>query len=45
MILAGLVVESLLPLAFAMAAAVLALAGLWWFEELWVKAGQCVPLS
>jgi len=27
------------------AAAILALAGLWWFEELWVKAGQCVPLS
>ena len=24
---------------------VLALAGLWWFEELWVKAGQSVPLS
>jgi len=27
------------------AAAVLALAGLWWFEELWVKAGQVAPLS
>jgi len=27
------------------AAAILALAGLWWFEELWVKAGQSVPLS
>ena len=26
-------------------AAALALAGLWWFEELWVKAGQSVPLS
>jgi formate-dependent nitrite reductase membrane component NrfD len=31
--------------AFSIAAAVLALAGLWWFEELWVKAGQSVPLS
>ncbi|HLJ88651.1 MAG TPA: NrfD/PsrC family molybdoenzyme membrane anchor subunit [Candidatus Angelobacter sp.] len=27
------------------AAAVLALAGLWWFEDLWVKAGQAAPLS
>jgi formate-dependent nitrite reductase membrane component NrfD len=26
-------------------AAALALAGLWWFEELWVQAGQSVPLS
>jgi len=26
-------------------AAVLALYGLWWFEQLWVKAGQVVPLS
>jgi formate-dependent nitrite reductase membrane component NrfD len=31
--------------AFELTAAVLALAGLWWFEELWVKAGQSVPLS
>jgi Fe-S-cluster-containing dehydrogenase component/formate-dependent nitrite reductase membrane component NrfD len=27
------------------AAAILALAGVWWFEDLWVKAGQSVPLS
>ena len=27
------------------AAAILALAGVWWFEEGWVKAGQSVPLS
>jgi Fe-S-cluster-containing dehydrogenase component/formate-dependent nitrite reductase membrane component NrfD len=27
------------------AAAVLALAGTWWFEDLWIKAGQSVPLS
>jgi Fe-S-cluster-containing dehydrogenase component/formate-dependent nitrite reductase membrane component NrfD len=27
------------------ATAILALAGLWWFEELWVTAGQSVPLS
>jgi Fe-S-cluster-containing dehydrogenase component/formate-dependent nitrite reductase membrane component NrfD len=46
-VLAALVVTSAVPMAivFAFAAAVLALAGLWWFEELWVKAGQSVPLS
>jgi Ni/Fe-hydrogenase subunit HybB-like protein len=27
------------------AAALLALAGVWWFEDIWVKAGQSVPLS
>ncbi|HEU5452910.1 MAG TPA: 4Fe-4S dicluster domain-containing protein [Terriglobales bacterium] len=26
-------------------AAAFALAGVWWFEDLWVKAGQIVPLS
>src|SRR5262249_10265296 len=26
-------------------AALLALAGVWWFEDVWVKAGQSVPLS
>jgi len=26
-------------------AALLALAGIWWFEEIWIKAGQAVPLS
>jgi len=31
--------------ALELTAAVLALAGLWWFEELWVKAGQAAPLS
>jgi Fe-S-cluster-containing dehydrogenase component/formate-dependent nitrite reductase membrane component NrfD len=30
---------------FAIAAAVLALAGLYWYEDVWVKAGQVVPLS
>jgi formate-dependent nitrite reductase membrane component NrfD len=46
-ILASLVSASVLPSAsaFAIVAAVLALAGLWWFEELWVKAGQSAPLS
>jgi uncharacterized membrane protein YfbV (UPF0208 family) len=46
-VLAALVLASAVPMAigFAIAAAVLALAGLWWFEELWVKAGQSVPLS
>ena len=29
----------------AVAAAVLALAGLWIYEDLWVKAGQSLPLS
>src|SRR5262249_7321471 len=27
------------------AAALLALAGVWWFEDVWIKAGQSVPLS
>jgi formate-dependent nitrite reductase membrane component NrfD len=31
--------------AFSIAAAILALAGLWWFEDLWIKAGQSAPLS
>jgi Fe-S-cluster-containing dehydrogenase component/formate-dependent nitrite reductase membrane component NrfD len=44
-ILAALVLVSWLPIGFAIVAAVLALAGLWWFEEIWVKAGQAVPLS
>jgi formate-dependent nitrite reductase membrane component NrfD/ferredoxin len=46
-VLVSLVLLSLLPnaSAFAIVAAVLALAGLWWFEELWVKAGQSAPLS
>jgi formate-dependent nitrite reductase membrane component NrfD len=37
--------RSAAPVAFSIAAAVLALAGLWWFEELWIEAGQSVPLS
>jgi len=44
-IVAALAVVSAVPIAAVGAAAVLALAGLWWFEELWVKAGQSVPLS
>jgi len=31
--------------AVGLSTAALALAGLWWFEELWVKAGQSAPLS
>ena len=27
------------------AAAILAIAGVWWFEDVWIKAGQSVPLS
>jgi len=30
---------------FPIAAATLALAGVWWFEDLWIKAGQSAPLS
>jgi cobalamin biosynthesis protein CobD/CbiB len=48
---------TVLPIAFVMAdfaltlwplsqlAAILALAGLWLWEDLWVRAGQSVPLS
>ncbi len=43
-VLAALSVASA-SIVFPMGAAILALAGLWWFEELWVKAGQSVPLS
>ena len=32
-------------MALVAAAALLALAGVWWFEDIWVKAGQSVPLS
>ena len=32
-------------LALMAVAASLSLAGVWWFEEVWVKAGQSVPLS
>ena len=31
--------------ALSIVAAVLALAGLWLWEDLWVKAGQSIPLS
>ena len=31
--------------AFSIVAALLALAGLWLWEDLWVKAGQSIPLS
>jgi formate-dependent nitrite reductase membrane component NrfD len=44
-VLATLVVASLVPIAMEFVTSLLALAGLWWFEELWVKAGQSVPLS
>jgi formate-dependent nitrite reductase membrane component NrfD len=44
-ILAALAIASIVPMAVEFIAALLALAGLWWFDELWVKAGQSVPLS
>jgi Fe-S-cluster-containing dehydrogenase component/formate-dependent nitrite reductase membrane component NrfD len=44
-VLIVLALASIIPVAVVGAAAVLALAGIWWFEELWIKAGQSVPLS
>jgi Fe-S-cluster-containing dehydrogenase component/formate-dependent nitrite reductase membrane component NrfD len=44
-VLVVLVMASVVPMTANIAAGLLALAGLWWFEELWVKAGQSVPLS
>jgi formate-dependent nitrite reductase membrane component NrfD len=44
-ILATLAVTSVTPSAVEFAAAVLALAGVWGYEILWVMAGQSVPLS
>ena len=44
-IFAALAPVSAVPIAVSFAAAILALAGLWWYEDLWVKAGQSVPLS
>jgi hypothetical protein len=43
-ILAAMVATDV-PIAIEFAAAVLALAGVWSYEILWVKAGQSVPLS
>ena len=44
-VLLVLAAASIIPVAVVGAAAALALAGIWWFEELWVRAGQSVPLS
>jgi len=44
-ILAAMALTSVVPIAAEFVAAVLALAGLWCYEDLWVKAGQSVPLS
>jgi formate-dependent nitrite reductase membrane component NrfD len=47
-VIAGLVLPIALALVgplWSVAAAVLALAGLWVYEVLWVKAGQSIPLS
>jgi len=44
-ILAALFVESIAMAAVGIVAALLALAGLWWFQQLWVEAGQSAPLS
>jgi formate-dependent nitrite reductase membrane component NrfD len=44
-ILSALVMAAVVPMTVEFVTSVLALAGLWWFEELWVKAGQSVPLS
>jgi len=45
MALAVLFLFSMLPLSVLVVAALLALLGLYWFEDLWVKAGQAVALS
>jgi hypothetical protein len=48
---AGLVLPIVLSLfadwdsIWMMSVPVLSLAGVWWFQDLWVKAGQAVPLS
>jgi len=44
-VLTGLVLSLTVPMMVEFVAALLALAGIWWFEELWVKAGQLAPLS
>jgi Fe-S-cluster-containing dehydrogenase component/formate-dependent nitrite reductase membrane component NrfD len=44
-VLASLTVLEIAPLTAGALAAGFALAGLWWFEDLWVKAGQAAPLS
>jgi formate-dependent nitrite reductase membrane component NrfD len=44
-ICAAIAYWSTASVAFSIAAAILALAGLWWFEDLWIKAGQSAPLS
>jgi Fe-S-cluster-containing dehydrogenase component/formate-dependent nitrite reductase membrane component NrfD len=44
-ILAAMAVTSVVPIAVAFAAAMLALVGALGYEDLWVKAGQSVPLS
>jgi Fe-S-cluster-containing dehydrogenase component/formate-dependent nitrite reductase membrane component NrfD len=44
-ILAAMVATSIVPIAVAFAAAVLALVGVLGYEDLWVKAGQSAPLS
>ena len=45
MALVALVLQSSTGGIAAILAALLALAGVWWFDHLWVEAGQSVPLS
>src|ERR1700722_7102870 len=44
-VFAAMAYASAVPAVFSIASAFLALAAVWWFEELWVNAGQSVPLS
>jgi len=44
-VLISLVWIGVISLAFLPLPAVLALIGVWWFDAIWVKAGQVVPLS
>jgi Fe-S-cluster-containing dehydrogenase component/formate-dependent nitrite reductase membrane component NrfD len=44
-LIASMLVADIVQTPLVIVADVLALYGLWWFEILWVKAGQSVPLS
>jgi formate-dependent nitrite reductase membrane component NrfD len=45
MVVAAIMLATGVTTLLGLIAAVLALMGLWYFEDMWVKAGQSVPLS